>query len=122
MGPEINLKSLFFVNWSSSIISVPVISLGIKSGVNCIRLNFRSITSATVFIRSVFANPGTPTSKQCPLASKEIRSWSTIFSCPTITLAISVLTSLIFPDSWSTNSTSCLPVWSFFKFNFLFLM
>ena len=34
IGPLINLKDRFLVTTSSSIISVPVISLGIRSGVN----------------------------------------------------------------------------------------
>ena len=41
-------------------ISVPVISDGIKSGVNCIRLKFKAKAFATLLIRSVLARPGTP--------------------------------------------------------------
>ena len=39
-------------------------SAGIKSGVNCTRLNESANTLDTVLTSSVFANPGTPTSKQ----------------------------------------------------------
>ena len=38
--------------------SVPVMSDGIRSGVNWMRLNFRSSTCASVAISSVFARPG----------------------------------------------------------------
>ena len=57
-GPLLNLKCLF-----SSNISDPVMSEGIKSGVNWMRLNERSNTSAMVDTNNVFANPGTPTNK-----------------------------------------------------------
>ncbi len=46
--------------------SVPVMSDGIRSGVNCTRLNFRSSTRAIVWISSVFASPGTPTMRLLP--------------------------------------------------------
>ena len=39
---------------------------GIRSGVNCMRLNVRFMLSARVRIMSVFASPGTPTSRQWP--------------------------------------------------------
>ena len=45
---------------SSSMISVPVMSLGIRSGVNWTRLNERFSASATVCTISVLASPGTP--------------------------------------------------------------
>ena len=43
---------------SSSRISVPVMSDGMRSGVNWIRLKSRSRMSASVLISSVFARPG----------------------------------------------------------------
>ena len=46
--------------------SVPVMSDGIKSGVNWMRLKFRSRTSAIVRMMSVLARPGTPTIKLLP--------------------------------------------------------
>ena len=42
--------------------SVPVMSPGIRSGVNWMRLNERSSASATVWTISVLASPGTPIS------------------------------------------------------------
>ena len=41
MGPWTNRKLRLPVDWSSSMISVPVMSLGIRSGVNWMRLNLR---------------------------------------------------------------------------------
>ena len=63
IGPLKNRKFLCSVSGSISISSVPVISLGIKSGVNCILLNERSQISAIDLINNVFAKPGTPTNK-----------------------------------------------------------
>jgi hypothetical protein len=64
--------------------SVPVMSLGIKSGVNWMRLKFRSSTRARLEMRSVFASPGTPTSSTWPPANSAVRSCSITASCPTI--------------------------------------
>ena len=47
-------------------ISVPVMSLGIRSGVNWMRLNLRCSASASVETISVLARPGTPTSRPWP--------------------------------------------------------
>ena len=47
-------------------ISVPVMSIGIKSGVNWMRLNFSDMVSASLLTNSVLASPGTPISKACP--------------------------------------------------------
>src|SRR5215218_1930582 len=71
---------------SSSRISVPVMSAGMRSGVNWIRLKLRSRISASVFTSSVFASPGTPVIRQWPPVKSAIRIWSTTASCPTITL------------------------------------
>ena len=43
---------------------MPVMSDGIKSGVNCTRLNAMLRICAMELTMSVFASPGTPTSKQ----------------------------------------------------------
>ena len=58
-GPGINLKDLF-----SSKISDPIISEGIRSGVNCIRLKLKPSVCEIVLTNKVFANPGTPTKRQ----------------------------------------------------------
>ena len=46
--------------------SVPVMSAGIRSGVNWMRLNDRFSVRASVLIISVLARPGTPSSRQWP--------------------------------------------------------
>jgi hypothetical protein len=45
---------------------VPVMSEGIRSGVNWIRLKPTSRIRASVLTMSVLARPGTPSSRQCP--------------------------------------------------------
>ena len=72
-------------------IKVPIRSAGSKSGVNCMRLNLPCIVCASVFIASVLARPGTPSSNICPLASKPISRRSVICFCPTITRFISIV-------------------------------
>src|SRR5689334_17045766 len=63
-------------------------SLGIRSGVNWIRLNSSASERASEWTISVFASPGTPSRMQCPRAKTAIRSCSTTSSWPTIWLAI----------------------------------
>ncbi len=63
IGPGTKRKARFPVVWSSSSTSVPVMSDGMRSGVNWMRLKERSRASATVEMRSVFASPGTPTKR-----------------------------------------------------------
>ncbi len=46
--------------------SVPVMSIGIKSGVNWIRLKSSDIVSATLLTSKVLAKPGTPINNACP--------------------------------------------------------
>src|SRR4051812_21745532 len=74
----------------SSRISVPVMSDGMMSGVNWIRLKSRSRMSASVLISSVFASPGTPVIRQCPPVNSAMSTCSTTSSCPTMTLRSSV--------------------------------
>ena len=74
IGPLKNLNDLFPEDLASSITSVPVISLGIKSGVNCIRLKLKSSNSDMDLIINVFARPGTPTINVWPLHSKAIKT------------------------------------------------
>ena len=54
----------------SSITSVPVMSAGIRSGVNWMRLKLRFSARLSVLIISVLASPGTPSSRQCPRLNK----------------------------------------------------
>ena len=66
IGPGMKRMPRDPVARSSSITSVPMMSDGIRSGVNWMRLNFRCTASASVLISSVFARPGTPRSRQWP--------------------------------------------------------
>src|SRR3954471_1178561 len=69
--------------------SVPVMSEGIRSGVNWMRLKVRLSASASVEMSSVFASPGTPTKRQWPREKSAMSSCSTTASWPTTRLAIS---------------------------------
>ena len=62
-GPSRNRNSFSPVPGFTLITSVPVMSLGIRSGVNWIRRKLICMAWARVEIRSVFARPGTPTSR-----------------------------------------------------------
>src|SRR5262249_15214255 len=53
---------------------------------NWMRLNSRSRMSASVLIRSVLARPGTPVMRQWPPVNSAIRTCSTTWSWPTMTL------------------------------------
>ena len=74
IGPLTNTRVRRPVVWSSSMMSVPVMSAGIRSGVNWIRLNFRSSTLAMVLINRVLASPGTPVMIECPPTNRETRT------------------------------------------------
>ena len=76
-GPGANRNARLPVPGSSSINSVPVMSLGIRSGVNCTRVNVRSSARATVCTSNVLASPGTPMSTTCPPASSAATRSST---------------------------------------------
>src|SRR6266702_7288523 len=67
----------------------PVMSEGIRSGVNCTRLNSRSRLAASALVSSVLAVPGTPSSSTCPRTSSAATSPDTAPSWPTTALAIS---------------------------------
>ncbi len=92
-GPRTNRMARPPVLLSSSITSVPVMSEGIRSGVNWIRLKLSPSVLASVEISSVLASPGTPTSSACPRQNSAISSSSTTASCPTITLPSSARSS-----------------------------
>ncbi len=66
---------------------MPVTSLGIRSGVNWIRLNLRCVASASELIKSVLASPGTPSSRAWPRAKMATNTCSITSLWPTITSA-----------------------------------
>ncbi len=73
IGPSRKRNSRVPVALSSWITSVPVMSAGIRSGVNWMRLKSSDSASASVRISSVLARPGTPTSRQWPRANMAIK-------------------------------------------------
>ncbi len=91
IGPFLNSNSEVFISNTE----VPKISLGIKSGVNCIRLKPISKDFASNFAEMVFATPGTPSIRECPLAKMDAISISIMPFCPTMTLLISSFMSVI---------------------------
>lgn len=57
-------------------------------------LEIQVSTSEMVLTKRVFANPGTPTNKLCPLLNREMITAMTTSSCPTIIFPTSLLRSL----------------------------
>src|SRR5262245_38800781 len=68
---------------------VPTRSDGMRSGVNWMRAKLPRTVAASVSAASVFASPGTPSSRQWPRASRHTRRRSTIRSWPTMTFLTS---------------------------------
>src|SRR5699024_8551294 len=96
---------------------VPVISDGIKSGVNWTRENFKSITSDILRTSIVFPSPGKPSNNTCPSANMPQSNCSTTSSCPTIkrlssffTFSILSFTSIIACSVNSSILISSLPL------------
>lgn len=93
-GPCLNSKDSSF--WLK--METPVISVGRRSGVNWIRLNWPSIDFAIALARTVFPTPGTSLSRRCPLESRVSRAFWMQRGFPTITWLIFFSRSWIF--SW----------------------
>ena len=70
-------------------ISVPTTSAGRRSGVKDMRLKSRPSTLASVLTLSVFARPGTPSSRMCPSVTRASTSLFISLSWPTMTLPTS---------------------------------
>ena len=96
------------VSGSSWMMSVPVMSDGIRSGVNWMRANFRSSTSAIVRTSSVFARPGTPTMRLLPPANSVSITCSMTAACPMMTLPSSatIRSRLVFIRSARATSSA----------------
>ena len=89
---QICVNSGPFWNWnsrwpdsSSTIMFVPKMSAGIRSGVNWIRENSRFSVWASVRTSSVLPSPGTPSNRQWPPTNKHVSTPCTTSPCPTIT-------------------------------------
>ena len=107
IGPLMNRNSRCLVAWSSYRISVPVMSDGMRSGVNWMRLNLRWRISASVLTSRVLARPGTPRNRQCPRENRATSKSSITASCPMITLWISRVTFSLASSSSFASSRSC---------------
>src|SRR2546422_3138782 len=106
IGPGANTICRRPVAASSLMMSVPVMSDGIKSGVNWMRLNFRSSTCASVAMSSVFARPGTPTMRLLPPTNSVTSTSSTTSFCPTMRFSSSVMICLRPAFILSASATS----------------
>ena len=89
-GPGANTILRPPVAASSWMMSVPVMSEGIRSGVNWMRENFRSRTCAIVWMISVLASPGTPMMRLLPPTNNVSRVSFMTCCWPMIFLRISV--------------------------------
>ena len=89
IGPRTKRNTRRPVVRSSSRTSEPVMSEGIRSGVNWMRPKDRSSTSARVWMSMVLARPGTPTKRQWPRENRAIKRWSMTSCCPMMRLPIS---------------------------------
>ena len=67
---------------TSSMTLVPVMSLGIRSGVNWMRRKVRDVISAMQETIIVLARPGTPTIRQWPRAKMQATICRSTCSCP----------------------------------------
>ncbi len=99
-----------FFTWKVSLLTlyiiVPITSPGRRSGVNCIRLYFASMSCASVLMAKVFARPGTPSSSTWPLARRATRRLSTKCFCPTMVWSIPRVTRVVKSLLLATNSLS----------------
>ena len=86
--------------------SVPVMSEGIRSGVNWIRRYSMFSDRASVRAIKVLPSPGTPIISACPRQSSVTSSMSITLSWPTTSLAISLLSCTRAARSRSTASWS----------------
>ena len=85
-GPLMSVNSFFCILKTL----VPVMSAGIRSGVNWMRLNSHPSTRASVRTSSVFATPGTPSMSAWWPVKMAMSALSTTSSWPMMTLLTSV--------------------------------
>ena len=84
-GPSRKRNSRAPVLRFSTITSVPVMSAGVRSGVNWMRLKLRFSVRLSVLIIKVLASPGTPSSRQWPRLKRQMSSSSMTAVWPTMT-------------------------------------
>src|SRR5213594_1730383 len=111
IGPLTKTSSRLPVETSSWMMSVPVMSAGIRSGVNWMRLKRSSRTRARVLISRVLARPGTPVIIECAPTIIEMITCSTTASWAMITLRnsrrISWYPCLSFSTCPASSVTTC---------------
>ena len=108
IGPFWKMNARSPVAGSCPITVVPVMSDGIRSGVNWIRRKSSESSWAIVSISSVLARPGTPTSSVCPCASTAQSRFSIGSSRPTMALPSSLRSALKRSPARSTIRISSL--------------
>ena len=103
IGPSTKRKSRRPRSSSSSTF-VPVMSEGIRSGVNWMRLNWMSRIWARVLTISVLARPGTPTSRQWPRVKMAANICSITSAWPMMTFCnSSCISRRCWLNSWRTS-------------------
>ena len=80
---------------------VPSTSLGMRSGVNWMRLKRVSMSRAMSRANNVLATPGTPSMSTWPSARMAVSTRSTVASCPTMTW-------LMLSRNWRIFSANCV--------------
>src|ERR1700722_14821126 len=105
IGPLVSVKALV---WKLNRL-VPSTSPGMRSGGNWMRPNLIDRLAAKHCASSVFAVPGTPSSRMWPLTSRLVSIRSMTSSCPTTALPISLRIVSVKPRI-SRNSIRHLPL------------
>ena len=104
IGPCRNRKARF-PSASLSSTSLPKISAGIRSGVNCTRLPCSPITVDSVSTSRVLPRPGKPINSPCPPHSSAVRVRSTTVSWPMNRAVIEALASASRCSRFSISAT-----------------
>ena len=111
IGPFLKKKSLVFMLNTD----VPIMSEGIRSGVNWILENSEDMVFDNTRALNVFATPGTPSSKTCPPVNTPINKRSIISCCPIMKRSTSPLTSSTFFVTGVRSMRLDIKVSSFFS-------
>ena len=109
IGPFWNWKCLR-PSGSSRMMFVPMMSAGMRSGVNWIRENESSSPAASVLTRRVLPRPGAPSSRTCPPAKSPTRTSVTTSSYPTMIFPTSPLRRpKASMNSWTRSAFAIMP-------------
>ena len=99
-GPFSRLNSPVFMRQTL----VPVMSLGMRSGVNCILLHPQPVVLANTLARRVFPSPGLSSNRMCPLARLAASTFWSSWRSPTkyVCMVSSILSVIVL------SSVSCM--------------